>query len=100
VVTVDPGQSLQHAAQLMQEHGIGSVVVEQGAAAGVLSVRDVMSVFPPRGGAPAGGVAAATGSNCRSGSSHRPERMTAIISGTVVTLTRGRPLVRPAATSY
>ena len=57
VVTVDPGQSLQHAAQLMQEHGIGSVVVEQGgqhlvvleqgAAAGVLSVRDVMSVFLP-----------------------------------------------------
>ena len=25
VVTVDPDQSLQHAAQVMQEHGIGSV---------------------------------------------------------------------------
>jgi CBS domain-containing protein len=31
VVTVDPDQSLQHAAQVMQEHGIGSVVVEQAA---------------------------------------------------------------------
>ena len=47
VVTVDPDQSLQRAAQVMQEHGIGSVVVDQGAAAGVLSVRDVMSVFLP-----------------------------------------------------
>jgi CBS domain-containing protein len=28
VVTVDPDQSLQRAAQVMQEHGIGSVVVE------------------------------------------------------------------------
>ena len=30
VVTVDPDQSLQHAAQVMQEHGIGSAVVEHG----------------------------------------------------------------------
>jgi CBS domain-containing protein len=62
VVTVGPDQSLQDAAQVMQEHGIGSVVaaadlhdrrirhlvvLERGAAAGVLSVRDVMSVFLP-----------------------------------------------------
>ena len=38
VVTVDPGESLQQAAQAMEE---------QDAAAGVLSVRDVMSVFLP-----------------------------------------------------
>jgi acetoin utilization protein AcuB len=43
VVTVDPGQSLQHAAQVMREHGIGSVVVEQdGQVAGILTERDVM----------------------------------------------------------
>ena len=44
VVTVDPDQSLQHAAQVMQEHGIGSVVVvEQGGqVAGILTERDVM----------------------------------------------------------
>ena len=43
VVTVDPDQSLQHAAQVMQEHGIGSVVVQQGGqVAGVLTERDVM----------------------------------------------------------
>ena len=43
VVTVDPGQSLQHAAQVMQEHGIGSVVVEQGGqVVGILTERDVM----------------------------------------------------------
>ena len=47
VVTVDPDQSLQAAAQVMREHGIGSVVLERGAPAGVLSVRDVMSVFLP-----------------------------------------------------
>jgi CBS domain-containing protein len=40
VVTVDPDQSLQHAAQVMQEHGIGSVVVEQGGqVAGILRAR-------------------------------------------------------------
>ena len=43
VVTVDPDQSLQHAAQVMQEHGIGSVVVEQGGqVVGILTERDVM----------------------------------------------------------
>jgi CBS domain-containing protein len=43
VVTVDPGQSLQHAAQAMLEHGIGSVVVEQrGQIVGMLAERDVM----------------------------------------------------------
>jgi signal-transduction protein with cAMP-binding, CBS, and nucleotidyltransferase domain len=44
VITVDPDQSLQHAAQVMQEHGIGSVVVvEQGGrVAGILTERDVM----------------------------------------------------------
>ena len=43
VVTVDPGQSLQQAAQAMQEHGIGSVVVEQaGTVVGILTERDVM----------------------------------------------------------
>jgi signal-transduction protein with cAMP-binding, CBS, and nucleotidyltransferase domain len=43
VVTVDPGQSLQQAAQAMAEHGIGSVVVEQaGRVVGILTERDVM----------------------------------------------------------
>ena len=43
VVTVDLDQSLQHAAQVMQEHGIGSVVVEQGGqVVGILTERDVM----------------------------------------------------------
>jgi hypothetical protein len=43
VVTVDPDQSLQQAAQAMAEHGIGSVVVEQGGqVAGILTERDVM----------------------------------------------------------
>ena len=43
VVSVDPGQSLQQAAQAMQEHGIGSVVVEQdGQVVGILTERDVM----------------------------------------------------------
>jgi acetoin utilization protein AcuB len=43
VVSVDPGQSLQRAAQVMQEHGIGSVVVEQdGQVVGILTERDVM----------------------------------------------------------
>jgi signal-transduction protein with cAMP-binding, CBS, and nucleotidyltransferase domain len=43
VVSVDPEQSLQHAAQVMQEHGIGSVVVEQaGQLVGILTERDVM----------------------------------------------------------
>ncbi len=43
VVSVDPEQSLQRAAQVMQEHGIGSVVVEQaGQLVGILTERDVM----------------------------------------------------------
>jgi signal-transduction protein with cAMP-binding, CBS, and nucleotidyltransferase domain len=43
VVSVDPGQSLQQAAQAMREHGIGSVVVEQdGQVVGILTERDVM----------------------------------------------------------
>ena len=43
VVTVDPGQSLQRAAQVMAEHGIGSVVVEQGGqVVGILTERDVL----------------------------------------------------------
>jgi CBS domain-containing protein len=43
VVTVDPGQSLQEAAQAMAEHGIGSVVVEEGdRVVGILTERDVM----------------------------------------------------------
>jgi signal-transduction protein with cAMP-binding, CBS, and nucleotidyltransferase domain len=44
VVTVDLDQSLQQAAQVMQEHGIGSVVVvEQGGqVTGILTERDVM----------------------------------------------------------
>jgi CBS domain-containing protein len=42
-VTVDLDKSLQHAAQVMQERGIGSVVVEQdGQAAGILTERDAM----------------------------------------------------------
>ena len=43
VVSVDPGETLQRAAQAMREHGIGSVVVEQdGRLAGILTERDVM----------------------------------------------------------
>jgi signal-transduction protein with cAMP-binding, CBS, and nucleotidyltransferase domain len=43
VVSVGPDQSLQSAAQVMREHGIGSVVVEQdGQVAGILTERDVM----------------------------------------------------------
>jgi CBS domain-containing protein len=43
VVSVDPDQTLQRAAQVMQEHGIGSVVVEQaGQVVGILTERDVM----------------------------------------------------------
>jgi CBS domain-containing protein len=43
VVSVDPDQTLQRAAQVMQEHGIGSVVVEQAArVVGILTERDVM----------------------------------------------------------
>ena len=43
VVSVDPGQTLQRAAQVMREHGIGSVVVEQeGQVVGILTERDVM----------------------------------------------------------
>ena len=43
VVSVDPGQTLQRAAQVMREHGIGSVVVEQdGQLVGILTERDVM----------------------------------------------------------
>lgn len=43
VVSVDPGQTLQRAAQVMREHGIGSVVVDQdGQLVGILTERDVM----------------------------------------------------------
>lgn len=43
VVSIDPGQTLQRAAQVMQEHGIGSVVVEHaGQVVGILTERDVM----------------------------------------------------------
>jgi signal-transduction protein with cAMP-binding, CBS, and nucleotidyltransferase domain len=43
VVSVAPSESLQRAAQVMREHGIGSVVVEQdGQLAGILTERDVM----------------------------------------------------------
>ena len=43
VVTVDPDQTLQQAAQVMAEHGIGSVVVEQGGqVVGILTERDVL----------------------------------------------------------
>jgi CBS domain-containing protein len=43
VVTVDPDQSLQAAAQLMQEQDVGSAVVEQhGHVAGILTERDVL----------------------------------------------------------
>ena len=43
VVSVGPDQSLQSAAQVMREHGIGSVVVEQdGQVVGILTERDVM----------------------------------------------------------
>jgi signal-transduction protein with cAMP-binding, CBS, and nucleotidyltransferase domain len=43
VVSVDPDQTLQRAAQVMQEHNIGSVVVQQaGQVVGILTERDVM----------------------------------------------------------
>jgi signal-transduction protein with cAMP-binding, CBS, and nucleotidyltransferase domain len=44
VVSVDPVQTLQRAAQVMQEHGIGSVVVveQAGQVVGILTERDVM----------------------------------------------------------
>src|SRR4029453_2769039 len=43
VVSVGPDQSLQSAAQVMAEHGIGSVGVEQdGQGGGILTERDVM----------------------------------------------------------
>ncbi len=43
VVSIDPDQSVQSAAQVMREHGIGSVVVEQGGQlVGILTERDVM----------------------------------------------------------
>jgi signal-transduction protein with cAMP-binding, CBS, and nucleotidyltransferase domain len=43
VVSVDPDVPLQRAAQVMREHGIGSVVVEQdGQVVGMLTERDVM----------------------------------------------------------
>ena len=45
VVSIDPDQTLQRAAQVMQEHGIGSVVVvveQAGQVAGILTERDVM----------------------------------------------------------
>ncbi len=43
VVSTDPEQSLRSAAQVMREHGIGSVVVEQGGrVVGILTERDLM----------------------------------------------------------
>jgi signal-transduction protein with cAMP-binding, CBS, and nucleotidyltransferase domain len=43
VVLVGPEESLRRAAQVMQEHGIGSVVVEQSdQVVGILTERDVM----------------------------------------------------------
>ena len=43
VVLVGPEESLRRAAQVMQEHGIGAVVVEQGdQVVGILTERDVM----------------------------------------------------------
>ncbi len=43
VVSTDPEQSLRSAAQVMREHGIGSVVVEQdGRVVGILTERDLM----------------------------------------------------------
>jgi CBS domain-containing protein len=43
VVSVGPDQSLQAAAQVMADHGIGSVVVEHdGQVAGILTERDVL----------------------------------------------------------
>ena len=49
VVAVGPDQSLQSAAQVMGEHGIGSVVVEQdGQVAGILTERDDARRRPAR----------------------------------------------------
>jgi CBS domain-containing protein len=43
VVSVGPYESLQRAAQVMREHGIGSVVVEVGdELAGIITERDIM----------------------------------------------------------
>jgi CBS domain-containing protein len=43
VVSVAPDDSLRRAAQVMRDHGIGSVVVEQGGQlAGILTERDVL----------------------------------------------------------
>ncbi len=43
VVSIDPDQSLRTAAQVMDEHGIGSVVVlRDGRLAGILTERDVL----------------------------------------------------------
>jgi len=43
VVSVGPEESLRRAAQVMREHGIGSIVVERGdQLAGILTERDVM----------------------------------------------------------
>ena len=43
VVSIGPDQSMRAAAQVMQEHGIGSLVVEQGGhVVGIVTERDVM----------------------------------------------------------
>src|SRR5919197_3189320 len=43
VVSIGPEQSMRAAAQVMQEHGIGSLVVEQGGqVVGIVTERDVM----------------------------------------------------------
>ena len=43
VVSVGPEEGLRHAAQVMQEHGTGSVVVERGGqVVGILTERDVL----------------------------------------------------------
>jgi CBS domain-containing protein len=45
VVSIGPEQSMRAAAQVMQEHGIGSLVVEQGGqVVGIVTERDVMHV--------------------------------------------------------
>jgi len=47
VVTASPNWDVSVAAAEMHDRRIRHLVLEQGAAAGVLSVRDVMSVFLP-----------------------------------------------------
>ncbi|HSO55027.1 MAG TPA: CBS domain-containing protein [Actinomycetes bacterium] len=50
VVLVGPEESLRRAAQVMQEHGIGAVVVEQSdQVVGILTERDVMHAVAQMG---------------------------------------------------